>query len=99
MAVFLNGAGGAGDVQPAAAAQRAGDRSRYHLHGRHHDRRRDGAQTVDQLPKTLLTLAVEQNEAESVLYASSNGELSFGLLTEDSKVGPSQGVTDANLFR
>ena len=57
-----------------------------------------GAQTTDQLPKTLLTLAVTQNEAERVLYATSNGELSFALLNKDSKVGPSKGVTDGNLF-
>ncbi len=59
----------------------------------------DGAQTVDQLPKTLLTVALNQAEAEKVLYASSNGELSFGLLNEDSQVAPSAGVNETNLFR
>lgn len=58
-----------------------------------------GAQTTDQLPKTLLTLAVAQDEAERVLYASTNGELSFGLLNTDSQVSTSGGVTDSNLFR
>lgn len=58
-----------------------------------------GAQTTDQLPKTLLTLAVTQDEAERVLYASTNGELSFGLLNADSQLAASKGITDANLFR
>ena len=59
----------------------------------------EGAQTTDQLPKTLLTLAVTQAEAERLLYATSNGELAFGLLNTDSKVTSSKGVTDTNLFK
>jgi pilus assembly protein CpaB len=58
-----------------------------------------GVATTDQLPKTLLTVAVTQAEAERVLYAASNGELSFGLLNNDSKAAPSRGVTNANLFK
>ncbi len=58
-----------------------------------------GQQTTDQLPKTLLTLAVEQAQAERVLFASSNGDLAFGLLNNDSKVGKSSGVNQGNLFR
>jgi pilus assembly protein CpaB len=58
-----------------------------------------GAQTTEQLPKTLLTLAVSQAEAEKVLFASANGELAFGLLNTDSQVAPSQGVSTNTLFR
>ena len=58
-----------------------------------------GAQVAEQLPKTLLTLAVSQPEAERVLFASTNGELAFGLLNADSQVAPSQGVNSVNLFR
>jgi pilus assembly protein CpaB len=58
-----------------------------------------GAQTTDQLPKTLLTLGVTQDEAERVLYASSNGELAFALLNDDSKIAASRGVNEGNLFR
>jgi pilus assembly protein CpaB len=58
-----------------------------------------GAQTTEQLPKTLFTLAVNQNEAEKVMYASSNGELTFGLLNNKSKVKAGPGVTATNLFR
>jgi pilus assembly protein CpaB len=59
----------------------------------------NGAQTTDQLPKTLLTLAVTQSEAERVLFAASNGDLAFGLMTADSQIAPSGGVTDKNLFQ
>ena len=58
----------------------------------------DGTQTAEALPRTLVTLAVSQADAERVLYASTHGELSFGLRTEDSEVGPSDGVSGANLF-
>jgi pilus assembly protein CpaB len=50
-------------------------------------------------PQTLLTLAVNQEQAEKVLYASSHGDLSFGLLDDKSKVKPAGGVTAGNLFR
>ncbi len=58
-----------------------------------------GAESTEQLPKTLLTLALSQNEAERVLYANSTGELAFGLMTTDSQVAPSKGVNAANLFQ
>ncbi|ROR90455.1 Flp pilus assembly protein CpaB [Nocardioides aurantiacus] len=51
------------------------------------------------LPKTLLTLAVTQREAERVMYATQNGTLALGLLNDDSEVAPSQGVDLDNLFR
>ena len=58
-----------------------------------------GAQTTEQLPKTLFTLAVSQDEAEKILYASTHGELSFGLLNDKSKVKAGPGVNTSNLFR
>ena len=58
----------------------------------------DGAQTTEALPRTLFTLAVDQQAAEKILFASSQGELSFGLLGEKSKVRPGDGVTLENLF-
>jgi pilus assembly protein CpaB len=58
-----------------------------------------GAQTSESLPKTLLTLSVSQSEAERVLYASTNGELAFGLMNDDSQVAASKGTTGDNLFR
>jgi pilus assembly protein CpaB len=59
----------------------------------------EGTQTVEQLPSTLMTLAVDQTDAEKVLYSQQSGELAFALLTEDSDVNPSGGTTSADLFR
>jgi pilus assembly protein CpaB len=58
----------------------------------------EGTQTTEELPRTLFTLAVSQSDAERVIFASNHGELSFGLLTEKSKVEPGPGVTQTNLF-
>jgi pilus assembly protein CpaB len=57
-----------------------------------------GAQTTEQLPKTLFTLSVNQRQAEKVIFAASHGDLSFGLLNDKSKVAPDSGVTSQNLF-
>jgi pilus assembly protein CpaB len=48
----------------------------------------NGTQTTEQLPRTLLTLAVDQKEAQKVILASKALNLTFGLLTPDSKVSP-----------
>jgi pilus assembly protein CpaB len=58
-----------------------------------------GAQTTEQLPKTLFTLSVSQKDAEKLIYASSHGDLSFGLLNDSSRVSSDSGVTSSNLFR
>jgi pilus assembly protein CpaB len=54
--------------------------------------------TTEQLPRTLFTLAVTQEEAEKVIYASTRGELTFAYKNDDSKVKPGNGVTSQNLF-
>jgi pilus assembly protein CpaB len=59
----------------------------------------EGAQTVESLPRTLFTLALKQNDAEKVLYASNNGDLQFALLTDTSEVKPDPGMTAEQLFR
>lgn len=58
-----------------------------------------GASTTEQLPRTLLTISVEQRQMEKVLYAQANGELAFGLLTEESVVAPGQPMTFAELWK
>jgi pilus assembly protein CpaB len=58
-----------------------------------------GAQKTEELPRTLLTLAVDQGEAEKVIFAAKNGELAFALLTEKSQVEPGPPVTADNIFR
>jgi pilus assembly protein CpaB len=58
-----------------------------------------GAATTEQLPKTLFTLAVNQDDAERIMFAAGHGDLTFGLLNDKSKVQAGPGVTDQNLFR
>ena len=59
----------------------------------------EGAQTTEQLPKTLFTLAVDQKDAERIIFAAANGELTFALLNDKSKVKSGPGVSSTNLFR
>jgi pilus assembly protein CpaB len=59
----------------------------------------DGAPAnTEQLPTTLLTLAVSQQEAQKVLFAQGNGQLAFSLTTSTSKVAPGPATILANLF-
>lgn len=53
----------------------------------------DGEQTTEQVPRTILTIAVDQEQAEKVIYAGRNGELSFALLSDKSKVVDNEGIT------
>jgi pilus assembly protein CpaB len=61
----------------------------------------DGTETTEQLPRTLLTLAVTQKEAQKVIVSSKALNLTFGLLTTDSVVHPGPGTSTlvASLFR
>ena len=58
-----------------------------------------GASTTEQLPRTLITLALTQEQVEKTIFAESNGELTFALLTDKSTVAGSAGVTAASLFQ
>ena len=58
-----------------------------------------GSQTTEQLPKTLMTLAVSQRDAEKIMLADAQGDLNFALLNDKSKVTPGPGATSANLFK
>jgi pilus assembly protein CpaB len=53
----------------------------------------NGAQTTEQLPRTLLTLAVDQKEAQKVILASKALNLTFGLLNDKSQVKPGPGTS------
>jgi pilus assembly protein CpaB len=60
-----------------------------------------GTQTTEQLPRTLLTVAVTQKDAQKVILASKALDLTFGLLTSDSRVTPGTPATStqaASLF-
>jgi pilus assembly protein CpaB len=58
----------------------------------------DGAATVEAIPTTILTVALEQSDSEKLILASQTTCLAMGLLTDKSKVKPSVGVTFADLF-
>jgi pilus assembly protein CpaB len=52
----------------------------------------DGEQITEDLPRTILTLALDQEDAEKLIFADRNGDLNFALLTTDSRVKPGRGV-------
>jgi pilus assembly protein CpaB len=60
-----------------------------------------GTQTTETLPRTLLTIAVSQKDAQKVIVASKALDLTFGLLTGDSNIhsGPATSTLVASLFR
>lgn len=102
VAIFMQGSGGAGASGPFARlllpkVQVIGVGTTTVVSTTTTDR--TGQQTTEQLPRTLLTLALTQPEAEKVLFASGNGELALGLLNGKSKVSSDQGVSATNLFR
>ncbi|WP_235737503.1 Flp pilus assembly protein CpaB [Nocardioides alcanivorans] len=45
-----------------------------------------GESVTEELPRTLMTLAVTQEQATRIIFGSHDGELAFGLLNEDSEV-------------
>jgi pilus assembly protein CpaB len=53
----------------------------------------NGTQTTEQLPRTLLTIAVSQKDAQKVIVASKALDLTFGLLTANSAVKPGPGTS------
>lgn len=57
------------------------------------------AQGQGNLPPTLFTFAVTQKDAQKLIYASQNGTLSFGLLTDTSTIRPLPATTGQNLFK
>ena len=58
----------------------------------------DGAQTTEQLPRTLLTLSLGKRNAQKVLYASAQGDLSFALVNADTAFPDSPATNAENLF-
>ena len=58
----------------------------------------DGEQTTEQIPRTILTVAVDQEQAERIIFADRNSDLSFALLSEKSKVSENPGVTAVDIM-
>ena len=59
----------------------------------------EGESTTAEIPQTILTLSVDQRDAEKIINAQAVGELYFSLLSEDVKVRSSGGISSQNLFR
>lgn len=57
-----------------------------------------GDQVTEEVPRTLITLAVTQEQATRLQFASFETELAFGLLTDDSKVGDGPVIGKRNFF-
>ncbi len=53
---------------------------------------------VEPLPKALITLALNQTDAERLIFASTRSTLYLGLLNGASQVAPDAGVTARDLF-
>ena len=60
---------------------------------------KDGEQTTEEIPQTLMTLAVTAKDAQKVFYAVANGELSVGLLTTKTALPKTGPTTEQNLFQ
>lgn len=58
-----------------------------------------GAQTTQQVSQTILTVGVNQKDAEKIIYAQANGTLTLGLLTKNSVVKANAGINGSNLFK
>jgi pilus assembly protein CpaB len=63
------------------------------------DKDKDADKTAKEMETvTLVTLAVDQPDAERVIHGTETGNLYFALLTKESKVAPSDGVDSRTLF-
>jgi pilus assembly protein CpaB len=58
-----------------------------------------GTETTETLPRTLLTLAVTQAEAQKIIFSSKHATLTFGLLTPSSTIKKTPGTVYKNLFK
>ncbi|KQV72752.1 hypothetical protein ASC64_19070 [Nocardioides sp. Root122] len=51
-----------------------------------------GTQTIEEVPKTILTLALTQKESEKLIWADRFGELNVGLLSDKTKTRDEKGT-------
>ena len=58
----------------------------------------EGDQVAEEVARTILTLAVTQDEAEKLIQADRNSDLTFALLTDDTKVADNPGSRPGDLF-
>ena len=57
-----------------------------------------GEQQTEALPRTILTLALTQEQGQKMVFASQTGQLYFGLLNDTSDVAAAPGTNATNLF-
>jgi pilus assembly protein CpaB len=57
-----------------------------------------GAEVVEAIPTTILTLALDQADSERMILASTTTCLTLALLTDKSRVAPSNGTVATDLF-
>ncbi|WP_308116754.1 Flp pilus assembly protein CpaB [Nocardioides sp. TRM66260-LWL] len=53
---------------------------------------------AETVARTLLTLALSQDEAQRILFAQGSGQLTFALLTKQAKLSDTSSVDSTNLF-
>ena len=58
----------------------------------------EGEAVTEEVPRTILTVAVNQKDAEKLIYASRNGDVSFALLNQKTKIQDQPGVTANDLM-
>jgi pilus assembly protein CpaB len=58
----------------------------------------EDGETTEEVARTILTIAVTQEEAERLIQADRTSELNFALLTDDSKVENGPGATLGTIF-
>ena len=58
----------------------------------------EGDQVTEEVPKTILTIAVTQDEAEKLIHADRVADLTFALLTDKSDVADEPGATLADVL-
>ncbi len=60
-----------------------------------------GAQTTEQLPRTLMTLALDQVDAQKIIYASHTSDVTvtFALITNTSQVAKISATSAGNLYK
>ena len=57
-----------------------------------------GESTTEEIPRAILTLALDQQDAQRVIFAQEQGPLYFGLLPADAKVNDGNPTNSQNLF-
>jgi pilus assembly protein CpaB len=58
----------------------------------------EGTTATEQLPRTLLTLALSQEDSQKVILASKTFDVTFALLTKDSTVAAGPTTTDTDVL-